>query len=40
MTVDCFDFYLWSTGRRKLSPRIVKEIFKEMEADEYEMSDE
>jgi hypothetical protein len=29
-TLDCFEFYLWSTGQMKLCPLMEKEVFKEI----------
>ena len=39
MSLDCYDFYLWSTGQKRISRRQEKEIFKEikeMEGNKYE----
>ncbi len=39
MTLDCFEFYLWSTGKMRISRSLEKEIFKEineMKGNKYE----
>ena len=33
MTVDCFDFYLWSTGQKKIPRHTERELFKEISQD-------
>ncbi len=37
MTLDCFEFYLWSIGQLKIPPQTEKEIFKEiLKGEKYE----
>ena len=33
MTLDCYDFYLWSTGQLKIPRSVEREIFKEVGRD-------